>query len=246
MNELQIFTSKEFGDIRTVENGSNPLFVGVDVARMLGYSKPANALTQHCRSTLKRGIPHPQNPDKQIEVLCVPFGDVLRLIAASKLPGAMRFESWIFDEVMPSIMRTGRYAVPEKRGDASLAIAEQLLIAAKNQEQRITTLESKQAALEVAVSQPTKTWLETTRERIEGITGKKIKHSGLFLAQFYHDVEKSANALLLSRVNRKKAKMKKRGATKTELEQITKLWVIAQDGHLREVAENILDETRLK
>ena len=113
MNDLLIFKSPEFGEIRTIEENGKVLFCGSDVARALGYAKPQNAIDRHCRCALKRGIPHPQSPDKTIEMLFIPEGDIYRLAAKSELPGADKFESWIFDEVLPSIRRHGAYMTPE-------------------------------------------------------------------------------------------------------------------------------------
>ena len=112
MNHLQIFNNAEFGQIRTVEIEGKIYFVASDVAKSLGYEKPANAVAMHCRYTLKQGIPHPQNPDKQIEVNVIPEGDMYRLITHSKLESAERFESWVFDDVLPSIRQNGYYENP--------------------------------------------------------------------------------------------------------------------------------------
>ena len=112
MNELQIFNNAEFGQIRTVEVEGKIYFVASDVAKALGYSRPADAVTQHCRYTVKRSIPHPQSPEKQIEVNAIPEGDIYRLITHSKLESAERFESWVFDEVLPAIRQNGYYENP--------------------------------------------------------------------------------------------------------------------------------------
>ena len=47
MNELKIFESSEFGKVRTVLVNDEPFFVGKDVAEVLGYSKPRNAISSH-------------------------------------------------------------------------------------------------------------------------------------------------------------------------------------------------------
>ncbi len=113
MNEMMIFTSKEFGKIRTLEENGKILFCGSDVAKALKYAKPTNAISAHCRCTLKRGIPHPQSPDRKIEMIFITEGDVYRLITHSRLPSAEHFESWIFDEVLPTIRKTGGYVANE-------------------------------------------------------------------------------------------------------------------------------------
>lgn len=56
MNELQIFNSGEFGEIRTIEIDGKPYFVGADVAKALGYKDTVNALKQHCRGVVKHHL----------------------------------------------------------------------------------------------------------------------------------------------------------------------------------------------
>ena len=112
-NVIKIFENEEFGSVRTFEEQGKVLFCGSDVAKALGYSKPNNAISAHCRCALKRGIPHPQSTEKTIIMTFIPEGDVYRLISHSRLPSAEKFESWIFDEVLPTIRKTGGYVSNE-------------------------------------------------------------------------------------------------------------------------------------
>lgn len=113
MNKLQIFNNDQFGQMRTLTENGNTLFCGSDVAKALGYDQPHKAVDRHCRYGTKHTVPHPQAPDKRIEMLFIPEGDVYRLITHSKLPSAERFERWVFDEVLPSVRQTGAYMTPE-------------------------------------------------------------------------------------------------------------------------------------
>ena len=106
-NNLVVFNNPEFGQLRMVYIDEKQYFMASDVARALGYSKPNNAISQHCRATLKRSTPI---SGKEQEVNFIPEGDVYRLIIRSKLPKAEEFEKWVFDEVLPSIRRHGIYA----------------------------------------------------------------------------------------------------------------------------------------
>lgn len=109
MSELKNFEHPQFGNIRIVTENGRTLFCGSDVAKALGYKNPHKALTDHCRCVTKRYIPHPQNHEKALEMNFIPEGDLYRLAAKSELPGADAFESWIFDDVLPTIRRTGAY-----------------------------------------------------------------------------------------------------------------------------------------
>lgn len=106
MNELQIFNSKEFGDIRTTEIDGKPYFVANDVARALGYKRPADAVTAHCKGSVKHRY---LTDGGEQELKVIPEGDIYRLTVRSKLPSAEKFEKWVFDEVIPSIHQYGAY-----------------------------------------------------------------------------------------------------------------------------------------
>lgn len=108
-NNIMVFENEQFGAVRILEEGEKPLFCGADVARALGYGQPHKAIVRHCRYGMKRTVPHPQAQDKVLEMIFIPEGDVYRLICHSKMPYAERFESWVFDEVLPSIRRNGAY-----------------------------------------------------------------------------------------------------------------------------------------
>lgn len=110
---IMVFQDTMFGEIRTLDDGGKVLFCGSDVAKALGYAVPRKALFDHCRYVTKRNVPHPQSPNKQIEMAFIPESDLYRLITHSKLPAAEKFERWVFDEVLPSIRKHGMYATPE-------------------------------------------------------------------------------------------------------------------------------------
>lgn len=128
-SDMQIFKNEQFGEVRMIEENGKPLFCGSDVARALGYARPNDAIVDHCRCTVKRRIPHPQSPDKEIGMAFIPEGDVYRLIVRSKLPAADKFERWVFDEVIPSIRKNGGYiAGQETMSDVEL-MARALIVA---------------------------------------------------------------------------------------------------------------------
>lgn len=107
--------SESKSEIRNVFVNGKPYFVGSDIAKALGYSKPQNAIGTHCRYALKQGIPHPQSKTKQLQVLVIPEGDLYRLIINSTLPSALKFESWVMDEVLPEIRKKGIYSMHNNR-----------------------------------------------------------------------------------------------------------------------------------
>lgn len=107
MNELEIFRNDEFGEVRIVTINEKPYFCGSDVAKALGYKRPNDAISQHCRYTVKRSIATKQG--NMSEMTFLPEGDVYRLIMKSKLSNAEKFESWVMDDVLPTIRKHGAY-----------------------------------------------------------------------------------------------------------------------------------------
>ena len=155
MNELQIFNSPEFGEIRTIEENGKVMFCGSDVARALGYVKPQNAISTHCKGALKRGTLTERGMQQLLFIL---EGDLYRLIVNSKLPSAEKFERWIFDEVLPAIRKHGAYMTPEKLEEVILNpdTMIKLCTALKDEQDKRKALEAANAALIVdnAVMQP--------------------------------------------------------------------------------------------
>lgn len=144
-NQLQIFNNPKFGQVRTVEINGKIYFVAYDIAKALGYSNTRDAVLGHCRWVVKHDVPHPQSPNKTMEVSVIPEGDIYRLTAKSELPGAEEFESWIFDEVLPSIRKHGAYMMPEtiEQMIASPEFGIKLLSALKEEQQKRKEAEAK-------------------------------------------------------------------------------------------------------
>ena len=135
MNELQFFNSEEFGEIRTIEIDGKPYFVGTDVAKALGYNNPRDAVSRHCKGVVKRDTPTSSGIQS---MSYINEGDLYRLIMKSKLPSAEKFESWVMDEVLPTIRKTGSYQKP-------LTTVEQIQVIATgflDHEERLNRLEN--------------------------------------------------------------------------------------------------------
>lgn len=111
MNELQIFNSEEFGDIRTVTIENEPWFVGKDVATALGYSNPQKAVRDHI-SEEDRGVNEMDTPSGRQNLAIINESGLYALIFGSKLESAKRFKHWVTSEVLPAIRKTGSYQMP--------------------------------------------------------------------------------------------------------------------------------------
>lgn len=116
MSDLNVFAFDSQA-VRVVTVDGEPWFVGKDVAEALGYTNPQKAVRDHCKAPKPVGGEqnvHPHRLDPQTVIISEP--DMLRLIVGSKLPAAERFERWVFEEVLPSIRKTGAYVDPAAPG----------------------------------------------------------------------------------------------------------------------------------
>lgn len=113
MNELQIFNHPDFGQIRTVTINDEPWFVGKDVAQVLGYVKPQNAIANHTDNEDRKVAPIQGTPGGIQDMLIINESGLYSLILSSKLPGAKKFKHWVTSEVLPSIRKHGAYMTPE-------------------------------------------------------------------------------------------------------------------------------------
>lgn len=110
MSELKIFEHEDFGAVRTLTIDNEPWFVGKDVAEVLGYAKPANAIATHVDEddALKQGIT--DNLGRTQETTIINESGLYSLVLSSKLPNAKQFKRWVTSEVLPSIRKNGLYA----------------------------------------------------------------------------------------------------------------------------------------
>lgn len=140
---LQVFENHNFGTIRTFDIDQKIYFCGRDVATALGYQNPAKALKDHCRGVTIR-YPIIDALGRAQEARFITEGDLYRLIASSKLPAAQAFESWIFDEVLPSIRKHGLYAIDDLLTNDDFL--ERAIVALRSE--RLARLEAEQALAE--------------------------------------------------------------------------------------------------
>lgn len=116
MNTIISRTNSLFGEVHFAENEGKILMCGIDVARALGYSDAKQALKRHIRRETEL-IPTKTEGGVQ-NLRYIQEGDVYRLIVRSKLPQALKFGAWVFDEVLPSIRQYGYYINSESRNRA--------------------------------------------------------------------------------------------------------------------------------
>lgn len=138
MNDIQIFSNEQFGQVRVITKDGEPWFVGKDIAEVLGYSNSRDALITHVdeedRNTVAISDGKRGNPNQTI----INESGLYSLILGSKLPSAKKFKKWVTSDVLPSIRKHGMYATDELINNPDLLIA----AATKIKEERQARLEA--------------------------------------------------------------------------------------------------------
>lgn len=132
MNNIQLFNSPEFGQIRTITDNDGIYFVGKDVAEILGYANTRKALIDHV-DLEDKGVTKCDTPGGVQDLTTINESGLYSLVLSSKLPSAKRFKRWVTSEVLPALRRQGGYMLananetPEQIMARALKIADEAL-----------------------------------------------------------------------------------------------------------------------
>lgn len=135
MNELQLF-SFENHEVRSLLINDEPYFVGKDVAEILGYKNPRDAVNKHVDDEDK-GVAKCDTLGGVQELTVINESGLYSLVLSSKLPSAKKFKRWVTSEVLPALRKTGQYQVKELSGQELMAkalIEAQSVLAAKDKQ----------------------------------------------------------------------------------------------------------------
>lgn len=119
MKILRLFQFEE-QNVRTLVIDDEPYFVGKDVAEILGYAKPRNAISVHVDDEDKKDAPIQGTLGGVQTMTMVNESGLYSLILSSKLPTAKKFKRWVTSEVLPTIRKHGAYMTEQKIEEALL------------------------------------------------------------------------------------------------------------------------------
>ena len=205
MNEPMVFNNPDFGTIRTVEVNGEPWLVGKDVAQALGYKNPRQALSTNVDDD-DRGVHPVDSPSGTQTMTIINESGLYSLILSSKLPDARKFKRWVTSEVLPSIRKTGGYAVPTtEKTLADLTAAVELLT-----ERLDTMLAARESPLSVLPALPEpegemgqvpgiaarRRWMRTVSEKLDMLSTKIHQPHNICLHQVYQILEDRWQAVL--------------------------------------------------
>ena len=135
---IEVFKNDEFGSIRTMTVNGEPMFVGKDVAEILGYERTADAIRAHVDPE-DRGVGEMQTPGGTQQMVIINESGLYSLILGSKLSTAKRFKHWVTADVLPAIRKHGVYAMDDLLNDPDALIT--ALTAYKEEKEKVAQLQ---------------------------------------------------------------------------------------------------------
>lgn len=260
MNELQIFNSPEFGQLRTIIKDDEIWFVGKDVAEALGYLDTKSALIDHVdtedKNIFKSGDLPPLNftiPNRGMTF--INESGLYSLALSSKLPKAKKFKRWITKEVIPSIRKYGGYIAKPLN---QLDILEQSIQIMKEQQRKLEEHDNRLAKVENNIQQIKELeQMNASNFRLHfGAITRKIAQYYPCLDmenpyqairhEFYERLEAEARCDLDRRLKNKKERALRAGFSKNKIKEINKLDIIEEDARLINSAIAVLKKMSIQ
>lgn len=256
MNQLKTFDHNQFGKLEVLVVNEKEYFPANDVAKKLGYSNTHDAINRHCRN---KGVVFHEvlTPGGKQQKKFIDEGNLYRLITNSKLPQSEQFESWVFDEVLPTIRKTGSYSLdvdvtqlsPELQimNNMVRALAKQELEQKQMKRELNETKQEIEEVRKVFILNP-KNWRKEVNELIIKISQTKNTLDAYkdTRNESYKRLEERARCNLDIRLENKRERMRKSGSSKTAINRINKMDVIADDPRLMEIYLTVVKEMAIR
>lgn len=248
MNELMVFGNSEFGEIRTVTIENEPWFVASDVCAALDLSNATMAI-----SRLDEDERTKLNLGRQGETNVVNEYGLYNLILGSRKPEAKQFKKWITHDVIPQIRKTGSYSPDVAKLSPELQLMNALV-------QQINTQALSQLKLETAVQEtknemkemrevieikPFDNWREDTTKQINKICRNNSDYKEV-RNKIYEALDRRAGTKIKTRLDNMKARALVAGMTRSKVDALGYLDVIAEDKKLIEIYTAIVKEMAIK
>lgn len=259
MNELQIFKSPEFGQVRMIIINDEVWFLGKDVAEALKYSNTNKAIKDHVDEEDKQffrgnemlGLKSTNN----YGAIFINESGLFSLALSSKLPKAKEFKRWITKEVIPSIRKYGGYIAKPLN---QLDILEKSIQIMKEQQRRLEEHDNRLAKIESNIEQIKELeQINASNWRLYfgSVTRKIAKYypcldmENPYQAirhEFYERLENEAHCNLNIRLKNKKERAYKAGFNKNKIKEINKLDIIEEDARLINSAIAVLKKMSIQ
>lgn len=255
-NEIQVW-NYESSEIRIVQVNGEVMFVGKDVADILGYQNGSRDINRHveeedrCKIMIFDG-----RQDK--ETIVINESGLYSLILSSNLPNAKQFKRWVTSEVLPSIRKHGSYSVQSQFADLSPQL--QVLIQMETRQKQIEARQAEQATALAGLEQKLQNTCEVIaldktawRKDSEHLINKIARATGdgyggirLLYEEIYRSIESRAGVSLNTRLTNKRNRMAGEGVCKSKRDKLTRVDIIAEDKKLIEIYVAIVKELAVK
>lgn len=255
-NEIQVW-NYESSEIRIVQVNGEVMFVGKDVADILGYQNGSRDINRHveeedrCKIMIFDG-----RQDK--ETIVINESGLYSLILSSNLPNAKQFKRWVTSEVLPSIRKHGSYSVQSQFADLSPQL--QVLIQMETRQKQIEARQAEQATALAGLEQKIQNTCEVIaldktawRKDSEHLINKIARATGegyggirLVYEEIYRSIESRAGVSLNTRLTNKRNRMAGEGVCKSKRDKLTRIDIIAEDKKLIEIYVAIVKELAVK
>lgn len=257
MNELKIFENEKFGKIRTVVIDGEPWFVGKDVATALGYGRPSKAILDHVEPEDRDEVLIQDSIGRNQSTPIINTSGVYSLVFGSRLPDAKIFKKWITHDVLPSIHKTGQYieGVDMSLASPDIIVLQQMVtklarqdIEQKRQAMQLQALEDQFSNTKEEFSHQVNgireligthpdNWREDCRKLIAKMAYREGGPQNIAAVNtlIYAQVNSRAGVNLNTRLNNLRKRAIENGASKTAVDKLNIVDVIAQDKKLIEI-----------
>lgn len=188
--EVEVFTHKDFGQIRTIQLNGEPWFVANDVMRVLEVSNSKDAI-RTLDDDEKSGVDIIDPHGRKQKTNCISEAGLYSIILRSRKPEAKAFKRWVTHEVIPSIRKHGAYLTPQKIEDALLNpdVIINLALQLKAEKQKNAELTAKAAYYDAVAGASGSTNFRDTAKML-GISEKKFIETVLGKKYCYRAVDK--------------------------------------------------------
>lgn len=242
MNELQIFTYDET-PLRTVEKDGELWWVLKDVCDTLNIVDHKSVKRRLDED--ERGVYPVPTPGGTQNMVTVNEPGLYNVILQSSKPEAKDFKRWVTHEVLPSIRKTGSYAMQPMSPAQLIAAQAKVLV---DMEERMNKVEGQAKALEAKVDTAIKAFARPAEDHWKGDMDKAIKELCADIrwslpklrGKLYAELEEKANCNINARLSALRKRKKKNGMRYRDAQAITKLDAIAADKQLRAIFESII------
>lgn len=255
-NEIQVW-NYESSEVRTVQVNGEPWFVGKDVATILGYNNPRDAISKRVDDEDK-GVAKCDTLGGVQDLTIINESGLYSLVLSSKLPNAKKFKRWVTSEVLPSIRKHGSYSVQSQFADLSPQL--QVLIQMETRQKQIEARQAEQATALAGLEQKIQNTCEVIaldktawRKDSEHLINKIARATGegyggirLVYEEIYRSIESRAGVSLNTRLTNKRNRMAGEGVCKSKRDKLTRIDIIAEDKKLIEIYVAIVKELAVK